>query len=262
VLFRSGEYIVRAMTQPAPGAMMSDTATASVTVNGIDITDLRVEPVRPITVSGHVVMDAAAARSFQPSSMRVSVGPSEPGPTFGPPPPPVAVRDDFTFELKVNPGPSVVRANVIGPGGGWLVKTVTLNGADVTDGLTFRDEDVTGLEIELTNRVPDVSGVVTDAKGDAIADYFAVAFPQDQERWTAPGVGRTAMVRPDDQGRFKFRTLRPGTYYVVAVDHVETGEWMDPAFMESMRTHASRITVNEGDTQSLDLKLVRRNEPR
>ena len=71
-----------------------------------------------------------------------------------------------------------------------------------------------------------------------------------------------AMVRPDDQGRFRFRTLRPGNYYVVAVDHVETGEWMDPAFMESMHARSAHITVNEGDTQTLDLKLVRRNEPR
>jgi hypothetical protein len=30
---------------------------------------------------------------------------------------------------------------------------------------------------------------------------------------------------------------------------------MDPAFMEAVRTRATRISVNEGDTQVLDLKL-------
>jgi len=202
------------------------------------------------------------ARSFKPETMRISAGPSEIGPMFGPPPPPTAVKDDFTFEFKANPGPSIVRANSTSPGNAWMVRAITLNGADVTDSITFRNEDVTGLEIEITNRIPDVSGLVTDAKGDSIADYFAIASPQDQDRWTSPGVGHTAMVRPDDQGRFRFRTLRPGNYYVVAVDHVETGEWMDPAFMESMHARSARITVNEGDTQTLDLKLVRRNEPR
>jgi hypothetical protein len=64
------------------------------------------------------------------------------------------------------------------------------------------------------------------------------------------------MTRPDDQGRFRIRTLRPGNYYVVAVDHVQTGQWMDPAFMEAVHTYATRITVNDGDTQVLDLKLV------
>jgi protocatechuate 3,4-dioxygenase beta subunit len=64
------------------------------------------------------------------------------------------------------------------------------------------------------------------------------------------------MARPDDQGRFKFQTLRPGNYYVVAVEHVQAGEWMDPAFMESVRTRATPISLIEGDTQVIDLKLV------
>jgi protocatechuate 3,4-dioxygenase beta subunit len=64
------------------------------------------------------------------------------------------------------------------------------------------------------------------------------------------------MVRPDDQGRFRFRSLRPGNYYVIAVDHLQNGEWLDPAFMEAVHTHAVRISVNEGDVQTLDLKLV------
>jgi hypothetical protein len=50
--------------------------------------------------------------------------------------------------------------------------------------------------------------------------------------------------------------LRPGNYYIVAVEHVQTGEWMDPAFMESVRTRATSISINEGDTLVADLKLV------
>jgi len=137
-----------------------------------------------------------------------------------------------------------------------MIKSVSLNGADVSDGLTFKNEDVTGLEVELTNKVPDVSGLVTNGRGEPVSSYFAIAFPQDQERWNAPGPGRTAMVRPDDQGRFSFKTLRPGNYYIAAVEHVQADEWMDPAFMEAVHTRATRITVNEGDVQTLDLKLV------
>ena len=172
---------------------------------------------------------------------------------FGPLPPPAAVRDDLTFEFKASPGPSAVR--LTGPAG-WMIKSVSLNGADVTDRITFRDDDVSGLEVELTNKVPDLSGQVTNGKGDAVFDYFAIAFPQDQQLWDAPGPGRAGMTRPDDQGRYRFRTLRPGNYYVVAVDHVQIGEWMNPAFMEAVHTHATRITVNEGDVQTLDLRLV------
>lgn len=131
-----------------------------------------------------------------------------------------------------------------------------MNGADVTDGLTFGTDDVSGLEVELTNKVPDLSGQVTNGNGDAVLDYFAVAFPQDDQQWNAPGIGRTGMTRPDDQGRYRFRSLRPGNYYIVAVEHVQTGEWMDPAWMESVRSRATRVTLSEGDTLVADLKLV------
>jgi sarcosine oxidase gamma subunit len=247
-----GEYTVRAMVPGQPGTP-AEAAMATISVNGVDLTDVRLEPVRPITVSGHVVLDPVAARSFKSEMMRLSAPPSEPGPMFGPLPPPAAVRDDLTFEFKASPGPSDVRLN--GPAG-WMIKSVSLNGADVTNAIAFRNEDVSGLEVELTNKVPDLSGQVTNANGDAVLDYYAIVFPQDQDLWTAPGPGRTGMTRPDDQGRYRFRTLRPGQYYVVAVEHVQTGEWMDPAWMESLRSRAARVTLNEGDTLVTDLKLV------
>jgi len=250
-----GEYVVRAMTPSQPGAP-PETATAAVSVNGTDLTDVRVEPTRPITVSGRIVLDPATARTFQPQTVRVSVSPIDFGPMFGPPLPPVAVRDDLTFEVKASPGPSLIRATVAAPGVTWMIKSVTLNGSDITDGMTFKNDDVAGVEIELTNKVPDISGLVTDARGNSVLDYSAIAFPQEQERWATPGLGRTAMVRPDEQGRFRFRTLRPGNYYLVAIDHIQQGDWMDPAFMEAVHSRATRITVNEGDVQTLDLKLV------
>jgi hypothetical protein len=249
-----GEYTLRGNLPgpPQPGVPM-EMATANVTVNGVDITDVRVEPSKPITITGHVVLDAVAARSFKPETMRLSAPPSEPGPVFGPPPPPAAVRDDLTFEVKASPGPSIVR---LASPPGWMIKSVSLNGADVTEGITFQNDDVTGLEVELTNKVPDLSGQVTNGNGDAVLDYFAIAFPQEQERWNAPGQGRTAMGRPDDQGRFRFRSLRPGNYYIVAVAHVQAGEWLDPTFMESVRTQATRVSLTEGETLVADLKLV------
>jgi protocatechuate 3,4-dioxygenase beta subunit len=247
-----GEYTLRGMLPGQPGAP-PDTAMANVSVNGIDLTDVRVEPVNPITVSGQVLLDPAAARSFKPETMRLNAPPSDPGPMFGPMPPPAAIRDDYTFEFKASPGPSVVRLS--GPPG-WMIKSVTLHGADVTDGITFREEDVSGLEVELSNKVPDLSGQVTNANGDVVLDYVAIIFPQDQNLWNAPGPGRNGLMRPDDQGRYRIRSLRPGNYYVVAVEHVQAAEWMDPAFLESVRSRATRVTLNEGDTLVTDLKLV------
>src|SRR5262245_16935082 len=249
-----GEDTPRGMVpgQGQPG-MPPEAAMATISVNGIDLTDIRLEPVKPISVSGHVVLDPVAAQTFKADTMRLSAPPSEPGPFFGPVPPPAAVHEDLTFEFKASTGPATVR---LASPPGWMIKSVSLSGADVTDSITFEHDDVTGLEVELTNKVPDLSGAVTNSRGDQVLDYYAIAFPQDQQHWNAPGVGRTAMVRPDDQGRFRFRTLRPGNYYIVAVEHVQAGEWMDPAFMESVQPRATRVVLNEGDTLVTDLKLV------
>src|SRR5262249_36896583 len=89
-----GEYTLRGMLPGQPGAP-PDTAMATISVNGIDVTDVRLEPVKPISVSGQVLLDPAAARSFKPETMRLNAPPSEPGLMFGPMPPPAAIRDDY-----------------------------------------------------------------------------------------------------------------------------------------------------------------------
>src|SRR5262249_34991177 len=113
-----GEYTLRAMMPPMPGAP-PETATASISVNGVDLTDVRVEPTTPTPVSGGILLARATAPLSQPQTVRVSASPTDFGPILGPPPPPVAVRDDLTFELKASPGPSLVRATATGPGVTW-----------------------------------------------------------------------------------------------------------------------------------------------
>jgi hypothetical protein len=219
---------------------------------------VRLEPTKPITVSGHVVVDPVAARSFRPEMFRfgaTAANPMDQMMMVGPSAPPAAVKSDLTFEFKSYPGSMVVRS-MVGTSG-WMIKSIFLNGADVTDGVTFRNEDVSGLEIELSNRVPDISGLVTNSKGEVVKEYTAIAFPADSTKWNAPGPGRNAIARPTgDDGRFSFRTLRPGEYYLVAVDHIQNGQWMDPEYLESVVRNGTRISVSEGDTKTVDLKLT------
>src|SRR5207247_5447211 len=98
-----GEYMLRAMLPPMPGSQ-PDVMTAMVTVNGVDVTAVRLEPLKPITLTGRVVLDPAAARSFKPEAFRLGATPAEPMVLMGPPPPPSAVRDDLSFEIKAYPG--------------------------------------------------------------------------------------------------------------------------------------------------------------
>ena len=64
------------------------------------------------------------------------------------------------------------------------------------------------------------------------------------------------MQRPDQQGEFQIKGLPPGDYLIIAVDYVQDGMWNDPEYLESIRRHAERMTLKEGESRSISLKLV------
>jgi hypothetical protein len=174
---------------------------------------------------------------------------------FGPGSGPAPVNDDLTFELKARPGK--MRVVLAGPITGWAVRAVRYRGADVTDsGIEFRaNEDIADIELELTNRLTDVSGIVTNSRGATLKDYSVVVFPQDRDKWT-PSSRYLRTGRPDQDGRFKFNGLPPGAYYIVALDYLDTsGDWNDPESLDRLRLKATTISINEGEMKSVDLKI-------
>jgi hypothetical protein len=62
-------------------------------------------------------------------------------------------------------------------------------------------------------------------------------------------------ARPDQTGTFKVTTLPPGEYFAIALDHVDQMQWTDPEFLESVSRQASTVSLIEGETRTLDLRL-------
>lgn len=255
-----GDYILRAMMPGAFGpGNANETATASVTINGDDINGVQLVAVKPVTVSGRIVVDPAQARSLQPSTLRLALSPANPedamammGPGGS-----GAVNDDLTFEAKAFPGRQLLRLNAQLAGLGWSTRSVRQNGVDVTDsGIDIRsNEDVSGIEVELTNQSTEISGLVTNGRGEPAKDYTVVIFAQDSQRWGWQSRYVSA-GRPDQDGRFKVRNLPAGQYYAVALEYVEPGESSDPEFLERARERASTFSLNEGETKVLDLRIA------
>jgi hypothetical protein len=250
-----GQYLLRASGPPRGIGLPPEVSTAAVDVSGEDITGLLLAPVTPVDVSGRVVvLDPSAAATLQPSAVRIALQPMSPGEMTAPGSPPPGLKDDFTFATKASPGRLLVRATVGTPG--WAVKSVRVGGVDVTDtGLEIRpSQDIDDLEVELTNRAPQVSGVVTTDRGEGVAQGWALFFSQDRKLWTVPTGRYTVLSRAGDDGRYTAR-LPPGDYYAIGLEFVDQTSYGDPDFLETLRSHAAPVTLLEGDNRSLDLRL-------
>jgi hypothetical protein len=248
-----GDYMLQAMT---PGAIgdMSEYATGQVTVAGEDVTGVQLTGMKSVTASGRVLVDPALAKSVPPASIRLLASPAHPednllaGIGGG------KVNDDYTFEVKTRPGVALIRPTNLPPG--WGLKAVRQHGSDVTDsGIEFRpNEDVGGIEVELTNKTTEVSGLVTNNRSEPVKDYTVVVFAKDRERWGYMS-RYFQSSRPDQDGRYKVKALPAGEYYAVALDYVEPGEASDPEFLDRVKTRAVSFSLMDGDTKTLDLKI-------
>jgi hypothetical protein len=229
-------------------------ATASVSVAGEDINGMVLVGTRGAKALGTLTFDGGA-KPEGATGMRVMAMPIDdaPGPALslggG------AVKEDGAFEVEGLVGTRVFR--VMNVPKGWITKRVTLNGQDVTDrGVEFKPgQEVNGLEIELTNKTTTIAGSVSDAKGQASKDYTVVVFAEDQEKWGLPQNRWTASARPDQDGRFKVSNLPPGAYYAIAMEYVPQGEWSDPEWLARAAKQATRFTLEEGASKTLDLKM-------
>jgi hypothetical protein len=256
-----GEYTLRSNPPPPDGGGLmrfdiSSMATANVTVNGEDISGVVLAPPKTVTVSGKVILPPGVGDALQPGTLRVSAGPAVPEPMMmggGQ----ATVRDDFTFSLQSVPGRMVIRGFVGAPGTDLVLKAVRVNGIDVTDKpIDFLPgQDVSDVEVELTNTPPQVTGLVTDARGNPAKDYTVLLFSRDPEHW----IGTTrhvATARPDQEGRFTVRSLAPGDYYAVALEAMDAMERGNPEFLEAQIAGATSFSLGEAETRTLDLRLT------
>ena len=63
-------------------------------------------------------------------------------------------------------------------------------------------------------------------------------------------------ARPDRQGQWRVKALPPGGYLAIALEYVEDGAWNDPEYLESLRKAASSVTLGDGASRTVVLKLV------
>jgi hypothetical protein len=245
-----------AMGMGGPGSEAPEFASMRLTVGNEDVSGINLVTSKGATVNGAIVTATGSTGTLNLAG--VMVIPQAPRPNMvmaggGP----AKVEQNGTFRIQV-PGERLFRVMNLPPT--WMLKSVTLNGDDITDKpVEFKaNEEVTGLEIVVTDRVPEVNGKVTTARGEPTRDYTVVIFPEDSKKWGFPS-RYIRSGRADQEGLFKIRALPPDEpYLAVAVDYLEEGEGGDPEFLEQMKDRATRLSIADGEIKALDLKLITR----
>jgi hypothetical protein len=242
------------------GGVRGEFASVPLTVRGEDVTDLRIVTSRGTTISGRVVFEGASAR---PSTSELRVFALPPGLAGGgwfsagssvyDFPPDGAVASDGTFQLAGASG----RVQLDAGGGDWLVKSITLDGREITGevmDLTGANA-VSGIVITLTDELATVAGVLRGQDGQPVRNYTVILLPRDSidpaaaSRWI-----RT--VRSDGNGRFQVARVLPGRYVAAAVEYIEQAQQFAPEFQRVWRRGARELLVVEGQALTLDLTLT------
>ena len=255
-----GDYVLRVST----GFLgQQEMASLPVTVSGQDVTGLTAVLAPGGTARGRVIFEGNPA-----SPPRVLIA------AFSTPAPGAEASmkiaqqlSDGTFEIRELRDRQLFRSPIADAEArpdwsqatsGWFLKSVAVDGKDITDdGYEFKPgQNLTGIEILLSDRATTLAGTVQDDRERPIGDYTVVAFATDSAKWGY----RTRFVRaarPDQNGKFLIKELPPGAYQVVAVEYLEPGEETDPARLENWRTMGTSVTLDEGEARSIALRLLR-----
>jgi protocatechuate 3,4-dioxygenase beta subunit len=234
-------------------------AATRIQVNGGDIGGLSLRASVGASVVGNLFLENGRSVDELGQSVRVTA------PLLGPRPivpirrgatPTSAVTAEGSFELRGLDGPRLIRVG--GLPSGWMLKSVTRDGKDITDTPLelAGDARVEGVEVLLTSAVTGLGGHVTDARGEVAGDCTVVVFAEDPALWTY-GSRFLVAAKSDQQGTFEIHGLPPGRYLAVAVDSLQDGDEADPEFLERCVKLATRLVLVGGEKTELGLRVVK-----
>jgi hypothetical protein len=245
-----GRYMLQARTGPRGGG---EFARLEIDVGREDVDGVTLVMAPAGYLSGAVVTDAGTPL---PASVQVTTRPASPdavsiGPGGGAS---GRVSPEGYFEVGNITEPRFIRVNAPQ---GWMLKSVLLNNEDITDVPLDvpPGQHVTGVKVVLTQQLGTVTGTVTDARKQPVLDATVVLFPVD-ERLRGYQSRFIRAARPNQQGTFTISATPAGEYLAVAVQALEDGQSADPEFLDAIAPFATRVTLDEGEneTVSLDLK--------
>jgi len=166
---------------------------------------------------------------------------------------------DGTFQIK-GVAPSKYFIQVNGLPQGSYVKSIRFGGQDVTRApLDLTAGGGGSLEIVLSPKAADVTGVVMNDKGDPMQGVPVTLWPKIPDRGNQTNGIKSANT--DQNGSFKISGLAPGDYYAAAWDDVpEAGLAQNPDFLAQFASDDTAVKLAESAQQNASVKLIPREK--
>ena len=247
----------RGLVPPASDAIRL-WATADVTVNGRNVSDVVLTLQPGMSVSGRLVFEGTT----QPpptdlTRLRVTLAPVLTPGMPGEIATGVAGRVDaegrFTIASVV---PGRYRLTASGAGNGWYLGSSTVEGQDSLDfPIEVKpNQSINSAVVTFVDRQSELSGTIVNERAQPVPEYSLIVYPADQRFWT-PQSRRIQSTRPATDGRYTFRNLPAGEYRLVPVYDPEPGSWFDPAFLQQLENASVRVSIADGEKKEQSLRV-------
>jgi hypothetical protein len=129
----------------------------------------------------------------------------------------------------------------------------------VTRPMAIDRDEVSGVDVTMTDRPSPLDGSIVDAAGDAVRDATVVVFPADRTTWPTAHDHLLAFARTRSlDGTYRFAHLVPGDYLIAALDERRMGDWPRAEFLEAIAKQASPVRIGPGEPRTLKLILQTR----
>ncbi len=172
--------------------------------------------------------------------------------------PTVEPSGDLTIG-DVAPGRARITATMPPPAGNsrrWMLKSVHANDTDVTD--VFFDVPASApptVMVTFTDKVSELTGMLTDTLGQPVTDYFVVVIPADSKYWLR-GSRRIASARPGADGAFVLRNMPPGDYRIAATTDLASGDLAEQAALTRLLGESAPLTIGPGEQKVFNIRLA------
>ncbi len=222
-------------------------ARQSIEVGNADLEGVNLAIMSGITIPGRIVWDGKP--SLERDELLVSIAAADSMVSFNTPARVVGgsfvLRDVFdgTYRLRV-----------IGQSKDGYVKSVRYGSSESLDsGFTVFRGTQSSLEVTISSRGARIQGAVMDKDNLPVTGVWVVLVPDEAHRDQSRLFQKAA---PDQFGHYLLRGIAPGDYKVFSWDEVEDGAWEDPDFLRTFEDRGQKVSVEEGDTKTLDIVTI------